>query len=84
MGCSRGFLWKLTEPISYDEVISRLKTLDFQCQDYQVFSVLVAPEGHKVIVVHTTGRVQIRIDLITPYFDRQPQALLIAEKILVE
>jgi hypothetical protein len=84
VGCSRGFLWKLIEPISYERLISRLKALGFEYQDYQVFSVLRAPEGHKVIVVHTTGRVQIRIDFVTPYDKRQQQALVIAEKILSE
>ena len=84
VGCSRGFLWKLTVSISYEKLISRLKALDFQHQDYQVFSVLLAPKGHKVIVVHKTGRVQIRIDFTTPYPERQRQALILAEKILAE
>lgn len=82
VGCSRGFLWKFTAPISSEILISKLKALGFQHQDYQVFSILLAPEGHKVIVVHTTGRVQIRIDFTTPYPERREQALKIAHKIL--
>jgi hypothetical protein len=83
-GCSRGFLWKLTAPISSKKLIFRLKSLGFQHQDHQVFSVLTTPEGHKAIVVHKTGRVQIRIDLTTPYPERHRQALLIAQKILAD
>ncbi len=81
-GCMRGFLWRVKASLPPEQVIGRLSAQGFKHTDHRVFSVLSARQGHKVIVVHSTGRVQIRLDWTTPYTERRSEALRIAQNII--
>lgn len=78
-GCIRGFLWAVETSLDSAIILSRLTALGYQHTDYKVFSVFMTEQGHKIIVVHSTGRIQIRVDLMTPYPLRQQQAMEIAQ-----
>jgi len=81
-GCMRDLLWKVLVKLPCQTVIERLIKKNYQYINHNVFSVLVSPLGHKVIIVHSTSRIQIRIDLVTPYEQRYSQALDCAQHLL--
>ena len=83
-GCIRDFLWAVETSLESAVILSRLSALGYQHIDYKVFSVFVTEEGHKIVVVHSTGRVQIRVDLMTPYPLRKQQAMDIARHLECE
>lgn len=81
-GCILGFLWQVETSLDSAALLSRLSALGYRHTDHKVFSVFATEQGHKIIVVHSTGRVQIRIDLVTPYPLRKQEAEAIARHLV--
>lgn len=81
-GCLEGLQWRLVDPPPLREAVARLLRLGFRRFDCSGLIVLYAPEGHKVLLVPATGRVQIRLDVETPPERRAEVAQVLARWIV--
>lgn len=76
--CIHELQWRLIEPPPFDLIGKRLERRGFDRLDYGKFLVFYSSEGHKVILVPSTGRVQFRLDVDTPKSLRAETAMRIA------
>lgn len=82
--CYRRLTWEceLLEPSKAASLSEKLRALGY-CDESRFSWVheLARPDGHHVIIVPRTGRIQIRIHYLTPFAQRQACALGVAREI---
>lgn len=80
-GCSGRLSWRLDLPRSapYSRIYHRLELRGYRGRCHQPFlQVLRTIEGHEIVLVPTTGRVQLRIYHLTPATERQRVVITLA------
>lgn len=83
-GCCGNFQWRVEEVVLPDvELITqRLAEEDFQarCRS-DILLTFRSEEGHEIVIVPKTSRIQLRVYFLTPKKDRIPAVRILLQKL---